>query len=96
MTSISRLRREVLESVIEKTQARAPPKKYKFEYNYTGKTPKMILLELKFGEYMEEMLSAEKLGEDIVEKLGVDKGTVSRWRKRLGIVPEYTEKRRRG
>ena len=52
-----------------------------------GKTPKMLLLELRFGQSIEELLVGSTVRE-VGKRLGIHSSLVSRWRHKLGIRPE--------
>lgn len=51
------------------------------------KTLAMRLLESHFGKPIEELLSLDKAGRDIARRLGITESAVSKWRKRMGLIP---------
>jgi len=49
-----------------------------------GKTPTMLLLELRFNDDIKSLLSEGSV-RDVAKRLGINYSTVSKWRKSLGL-----------
>ena len=81
-TRLNLLRREGRPTPLLKTKRRFPERNIRAS---DGKTAAMLLVEAELGQPLERILTSASRGK-VAKKLGLDKSTVSKWRKRLGLV----------
>lgn len=89
---LAQLRKQLLETegfIAEEVVARKQNSDYG-TYTRKGKSRAMVKIEEKVGLPIEEILAGDKWAKDISKELGITVSTVSNWRKRLGIVSEYS------
>ena len=81
-TRLNLLRREGRPMPLPKTKRRFPERNIRTS---DGKTAAMLLVESELGQPLERILTSASRGK-VAKRLGLDKSTVSKWRKRLGLV----------
>lgn len=59
-------------------------------YKRQGKSRAMVKIEERVGLKIEEILAGDRWAKEVALELGITVSTVSNWRKRLGIVSEYS------
>ena len=55
----------------------------------SAKTNEMVRIEKITGRSMLEILAPHRTSREIMEDIAISQPTVSIWRKKLGIVPDY-------
>ena len=81
-TRLNLLRREGRPMPLPKTKRRFPERNIRTDSN---KTAAMLLVEAELGQPLERVLTSASRGK-VAKRLGLDKPTISKWRKRLGLV----------
>ena len=52
------------------------------------KSTAMRLVESRFGQRIEDLVSIDKSGRQVAKRLGVSNSCVAKWRKQLGLLPK--------